>query len=400
MTAAAKDSHSPSAESAMLPSPRRHRVLEVLFSFRVGGSEVVGLELAQQLARAGAQVLCTALDGMDGPLREQCARYEIPVVDLGLPVRNALGRNGLSLRLADRLRELALDAIHLQHFLALNKLGLPARLAGVPRIVVTEHSDAQLRDSAAGRLRLRLNWRLAHRITVIHPGLREYLRADIGIPPERVAVIPNGVDTQRWQRSDRDERRAALGIGPEFVFVFVGRVEPVKDVPGLIRAFLQTSPRFAGPARLVVVGDGSEMSICRGLLDAHPLKDRVVLAGQQSDTRPYLAAADAFVMNSRSEGTPRALVEAMCMGLPAICTAVGGIPELLDDRGWLTRSGDGPGLESALLDAVEQREKRVQFGLRAKHYIQSRYDYREIVRQYQDVLGLGAVPAANAHTLG
>ena len=148
------------------------------------------------------------------------------------------------------------------------------------------------------------------------------------------------------------------------------------------------------------MGDGSEMSICRGLLDGHPLKDRVVLAGQQSDTRPYLAAADAFVMNSRSEGTPRALVEAMCMGLPAICTAVGGIPELLDDRGWLTRSGDGPGLESALLDAVEQREKRVQFGLRAKHYIQSRYDYREIVRQYQDVLGLGAVPAANAHTLG
>jgi len=375
---------------AMAPGPRRQRVLEVLFSFRVGGSEVVGLELAHELSRAGADVLCTALDGVDGPLREQCARFEIPVVDLGLPVRNPLGRNGLSLRLANRLRDLQLDAIHLQHFLALNKLGLPARLAGVPRIVVTEHSEAQLRESSAGRLRLRLNWRLAHRITVIHPGLREYLRADIGIPRERVDVIPNGIDIQRWQRSDREARRAALGIGSEFVFVFVGRVEPVKDVPGLIRAFLHAAPRFAGPAKLVIVGDGSDMSFCRALLDGHPLRDRVVLAGQQSDTRLYLAAADAFVMNSRSEGTPRALVEAMCMGVPAICTAVGGIPELLDGRGWLTRSGDGPSLESALLDAVEHREKRVQFGLRATHYIQSRYDYREIVRQYQDVLGLGS----------
>lgn len=384
----------------MAPFPRRQRVLEVLFSFRVGGSEVVGLELAQQLSRAGAEVLCTALDGMDGPLREQCARFEIPVVDLGLPVRNALGRNGLSLRLANRLRGLQLDAIHLQHFLALNKLGLPARLAGVPRIVVTEHSEAQLRESAAGRLRLLLNWRLAHQITVIHPGLREYLRADIGIPLERIAVIPNGIDTQRWQRSDREERRAALGIGPEFVFLFVGRVEAVKDVPGLIRAFLNAAPRFTRPAKLMVVGDGSDMSICRALLQGHPLQDRVVLAGQQPDTRLYLAAADAFVMNSRSEGTPRALVEAMCMGLPAICTAVGGVPELLDGRGWLTRSGDGPCLESTLLDAVAHEGKRVQFGLRAKHYIQSRYDYREIVRQYQDVLGLGASPTADAQTLG
>lgn len=125
-----------------------------------------------------------------------------------------------------------------------------------------------------------------------------------------------------------------------------------------------------------------------------------MLAGQQPDTRLYLAAADALVMNSRSEGAPRALVEAMCMGLPAISTAVGGVPELLDGRGWLTRNGDGPGLESALLEAVAHEEKRVQFGLRAKHYVQSRYDYREIVRQYQDALGLGASPAADAQTRG
>lgn len=381
------------------PLPRRRRVLEVLFSFRVGGSEVVGLELAHQLARGGAEVLCTALDGMSGPLREQCARFGIPVVDLGLPIRNAFGRNGLSLRLANRLRDLRLDAIHLQHFLALNKLGLPARLAGVPRIVVTEHSEAQLRESAAGRLRLQLNWRLAHQITVIHSGLAEYLRADVGIPRERIAVIPNGIDTNRWHRSDRDERRAALGIGSEFVFLFVGRVQPVKDVPGLIGAFLEALPHFTRPARLIIVGDGADMPACRALLAEHLLRDRVVLAGEQSDTRPYLAAADAFVMNSRSEGTPRALVEAMCVGLPAICTAVGGIPELLDGRGWLVQGSGRATLASALLDAVADDQKGVQFAVRAKSYIRSRYDYREIVRQYQDVLGLAASPAG-AQTIG
>ena len=122
---------------------------------------MVALELAHQLTRAGAHVLCTALEGVTGPLRTRCEELSLPVVDLGLPLRNALGRNGLSLRLAMRLAALRLDAIHLQHFVALNKLGLPARLAGIRRIVVTEHSEAQLRESFAGRFRLRLNWRLA-----------------------------------------------------------------------------------------------------------------------------------------------------------------------------------------------------------------------------------------------
>jgi len=58
----------------------QRRVLEVLFSFRVGGSEVVGIELAKHLADKGTEVLCTAIDGMDGPLRSRCAEYGLEVI--------------------------------------------------------------------------------------------------------------------------------------------------------------------------------------------------------------------------------------------------------------------------------------------------------------------------------
>ena len=365
----------------------RPRILEVLFSFRVGGSEVVGLELAQQLASEGAEVMCTAVEGIDGPLGEHCSRLGLKVIDLGFPVRGPLERNGFSLALTRQLRRLRLDALHLQHFLSLLKLGLPARLAGIPRIVVTEHTDAPLRERPDQRARVRLIWRLAHRITVIHPEMADYLTAQLGIPSSRITVIPNGIDVARWQRADREECRASLGLGSEFAFVFAGRLEAVKNVPDLIRAFLRVQPHFPRPARLIVVGGGSEYAQCRAILDEHPGgAEAVLLAGEQLDIRRYLAAADAFVMNSRSEGVPRALLEAMCMGLPAISTAVGGIPALLGGRGWLTQPDDPRTLEAAMLDAVASPQKSAALGERARAHVAAEYDHHRIVRSYENVL--------------
>lgn len=375
-----------------MTSVGRPRILEVLYSFRIGGSEVVGLELAEQLSLAGSEVLCAGLDGTTGPLRARCDSMGLEVVELGIPQRGILGRNGFSLALAQRLAALELDAIHLQHFVALNKLGLAARLARIRRIVVTEHSEAQLRESLAGRARLRVNWRLAHRITVIHDGLRRYLVDRIGVPGGRVVVIPNGIDLDHWQASDRAQRRADLGLGLEFTFVFVGRLAEIKNVPGLITGFLTAQSRTATPMRLLVVGGGADMGRCNALLAANPLGSRVTLAGEQSDTRRFLAAADVFVLNSHSEGVPRALLEAMTMGLPCIATAVGGIPELLLDRGWLTRPDDTESLVSALLEAAANPARSRAKGTAARSFVAARFDSASVLRRYQDTLLRAPIP--------
>ena len=112
-----------------------------------------------------------------------------------------------------------------------------ARLAGIPNIVVTEHSDADLRGSLAGRLRLKATSRLATGISVIHEGLKRYLVNDIGISPSRICVIPNGIDLSRWHSNDRVQRRLDLGLQDEFTFVYVGRLVAVKNVPQLILAY-------------------------------------------------------------------------------------------------------------------------------------------------------------------
>jgi glycosyltransferase involved in cell wall biosynthesis len=367
-------------------SRRAARVLEVLYSFRIGGSEFVGLDLAKQLAGNGVEVYCAAIDAGPGPLREQCKKYGIQVIDLQIPTRNPLTRNGLSLALTCRLRNLRLDAIHLQHFLALNKLGLPARLAGIERVVVTEHSVLDASQTRAGRFRIRLNWRLANTITVVHEGIKEYLCGHLGIPERRVEVIPVGIETEKYHRDDRLLRRTALGIGDEIVFIFVGRLAPVKGVPGMVAAFLALQSKSSLPSRLLIVGDGEEAVPVRTLIERDPFGHRVTLCGEQTDVRSYLAAADLFVLNSRSEGTPRALLEAMAVGLPAICPAVGNIPSMIAGRGWLTDPSDPVSLENAMHFVLLNPAAVAEAGRHCSTYVRENFDSARSINRYSQLL--------------
>jgi glycosyltransferase involved in cell wall biosynthesis len=358
----------------------------VLFSFRTGGSEMFGLQLARQLTEQGAEVVCGALDSSPGAILQRCAQYGIPTTDLRVPGVHLLGRNGLSVGLVRRLRELRPDAIHLQHFLGLHKLGIPARLAGVRRIVVTEHSVHDVAQSWAGRTRARFDWRLASDITVVHPSIKDYLCGELSLPPERVQVVPIGIEIDDYNQDDRQACRTRLGLTSQTVFVFVGRLAPVKNVPGLLAAFLAARARSARDGRLLVVGDGEERGACEELLRGHPDGHLVSLVGEQPDPRPYLAAADVFVMNSRSEGTPRALLEAMAAGLPAICPAVGGIPDLISGRGWLTTPGDQASLEAALQAVMQHPDTIAGMGSRCRDYVRSNFDSRQIVERYRRLL--------------
>jgi glycosyltransferase involved in cell wall biosynthesis len=346
----------------------------------------VGLELARELRDEGAEVLCAALDSRPGPLLQRCSEYGLPVVELAVPWRHPLGRNGLSPGLTRRLKQLRLNAVHLQHFVGLHKLGLPARLAGIERVVVTEHSVFDVDQSLAGRLRARLNWRLASAITVVHEGIKDYLCDRLKVPAEHVSVIPVGIDLQRFTPEDRSVRRAQLGVTDEIVFVFVGRLAPVKNVPALIAAFLAVQSQGAPIARLLVVGDGEEMASARLVVASHALGNRVIFAGEQSDVRPYLAASDVFVLNSSSEGTPRALLEAMATGLPAISPAVGSIPAIIAGRGWLTEPGDRASLESALRTVLENPGAAKEAGRSSRIYVCEHFDARAVAAKYRQVL--------------
>lgn len=172
--------------------------------------------------------------------------------------------------------------------------------------------------------------------------LATYARRHVGIPADRVVVVPNGVEAPGAPHRTR-ATDSATGAGP--LAVWLGVMAPVKRVELLVRAVA----RVPG-LRLRLVGDGPEREAVEAAVDALRLRDRVELTGFLQDPRSALADADLFVLPSAAEACPLALLQAMAHGLPSITTRAGGLPELVRDgtEGLLVDTDDERALAGAL----------------------------------------------------
>ena len=151
-----------------------------------------------------------------------------------------------------------------------------------------------------------------------------------GLPPGRLNVVRNGVDTQRFRPQPPAEARAALGLTGEPLLLSVGHLVPVKGHDIALQALAQLIPTHPG-ARLVFVGDGPLRAGLQAQAQALGLAAQVTFAGAvPNDALPaWYSAADALVLASRSEGWANVLLEAMACGTPVVATAVGGSAEVV-----------------------------------------------------------------------
>lgn len=160
---------------------------------------------------------------------------------------------------------------------------------------------------------------------------RQYLARIPDYPPDRVVTIPNGFDEERVVQMDRAAARAALGLRDEFLFVSLSRYCLVKNVFGLVAAF--TDVAAAHPdTHLLVAGradDARYFAQVRTLAESSPYADRIHLRGHCANPAALLAAADAFALNSFSEGWSLASMEALATGTPVVMSDVGGAREQL-----------------------------------------------------------------------
>ncbi len=150
----------------------------------------------------------------------------------------------------------------------------------------------------------------------------------LGVRPERLSYIPNGIDAERYGR----ERsvlgaRLLLGIDPGAVVIGgVGRLSDEKGFDDAIRFLAQTPDHV----ELHLAGEGPERGRLVQLAAAMGLEDRVVFHGWQSDLRPFYEAIDALLLSSRREGLPNVVLEAMAIGAPVAATPVGDVRDVLD----------------------------------------------------------------------
>jgi glycosyltransferase involved in cell wall biosynthesis len=368
-------------------------IAEGLYSYQIGGSERVGVDLAIGFKNRGYRSVAFAFQDSDGPFRRELESHGVECVDLNYLRRpRATRRISFQLEFYRFLKSRKVSALHIQHATSLLISGIPTWLARVRKFIVTEHSIHQYVERPDEFQIAKDYSRFASTITGVHSGITDYFRDKLYVLPERLHVVPNGVHLRPADPALRQSMRDQLGIPQgKFVFLYAGRLEDVKDLHTLLGAAARLPRDLAVRATVVLAGDGS----CRAELEAaareQGLGDRVRFLGARTDIPNLLAMADAFVMTSRTEGLPMAMIEAMGAGLPCVSTAVGGIPELLaNGAGLLAPAKDSQGITDAMARLMTDDALRGSIAARGRQNVAERYSLDAVVTRYLELMGLPA----------
>lgn len=192
---------------------------------------------------------------------------------------------------------------------------------------------------------------------------------------DRFRVVHCGVDLDRFSPVEHP------GLDGPLRLLTIGRLEPIKGYPLLLDA-LHTLRASGLDATLSMIGDGPMRPLLRERIRALDLSNAVTLVGPvgQDEIGAHLDAAHALVVSSFMEGIPVVLMEAMAKGLPVVTTAVGGVPELVDDgvSGFLTRTGSSDDLATALRRLADARPRFRSIGQAGRERVRDEFNIETI----------------------
>lgn len=377
---------------------RRIRVLYVVNNFVAGGAERHLLELWSRLDRARFDVTIACFR-RHGQFTGEVEALGWPVHDLGIGSRiyAPAGWRGF-LRLLHLARRVRPDVIHGYLFGPNLFAALAGRLCGVPAVVIAKRNMDDFESPRQVAVQ-RIAHRLATHVVAVSENVAGSSEA-LGVPRARITVIANGVDVDRFAAPAPD--RARLGIaGAAPVIGSVGCLAARKDQGTLLEALARLRARGVA-FEAAIVGDGPDRDRLVAHTHALGLDGAVHFLGERSDVERLLPAMDVFVLSSREEGIPNALLEAMAAGRPAVATAVGGTPEVLADgrTGWLVPPQDPAALAAALAEALEHPDEARRRGDAARADMRERRSIDAMARRheafYEAALGLGNGAGGNA----
>lgn len=323
------------------------RILQVFVPGAAGGLESVVVMLARGLKEAGGAVAVSAVlePGTAVPASV------VALQDAGLEVFCHAPAHRAYLR-ERQLHEQTIQRwnaqiVHTHGYRADLLAGSAAARLGRARIATVHgFTGGDWKNRLYERLQLR-SFRRYDRIVAVSRPIRERLLA-IGIADERIAVVPNAWSSTRPLLT-RAAARTALGVAPGARIVgWVGRLSQEKGADILLSALALLGDQTIGVS---VLGDGAERTVLQERAQALGVSQRVRWHGVVPDAGIYGAAFDCFVLSSRTEGTPIALLEAMASGVPVVTTAVGGVPDVVTSEEALLVPAEDPG---ALAGAIAQ----------------------------------------------
>src|SRR5262245_33969105 len=347
----------------------------VLTSFEPGGTERQMIELVRRLDRSRWQVHVACFRAR-GAWFGRVAEAAESVATFPIDSFKSRGMLRQMWAFARWCRSLHIVVVHTAA-LPSNVFGLPAAaLARVP-VRVGNRRELNPGKSRAAITLQRAAYSCAHAIVANSGAAADRLRLE-HVPARKVTVIPNGLDATACARR---VPRARLR---KVVMVANLRVEKGHDV--LIDAAVDVL-RNVPDVRFDLVGAGPELDRLRTRARARGVADAITFAGHCDDVAARLADADVFVLPSRSEAFPNAILEAMAAGLPIVASAVGGILELIDDgrTGVLVPAGDPGALAHALCHVIADAPHTARLGEAARAEASARYSFDRMVGAFEQL---------------
>jgi len=367
---------------------------------RVGGVEQQLRGLSASLVRRGLKVHILTRDVGGGRLDDCVDGIPVHRVRMIHPSRTLASLSFLAggLKWLSRRRG-SFDILHChQAYSPLTLAILARRCAGNPRVVVKlttsgafSEMDAITRELPFPRLRKRLVSQVDAFIAISSEIAAEIESA--GIPPARIARIPNGVAlpaASEVSSESRSRARAALGLPFRRVAVFVGRLASEKGLFVLAEAFKEVLAREPD-AGLVLVGDGGQVRSVEAELrrKVHDLgiQGSVRFTGRLEDVGPALAASDVFVLPSFTEGMSNALLESMAFARPAVVSDLPGNRELIThgENGLLVPAGRSGDLARAVLEVLASEARAESMGRLSRLKAEREFSFTRVAERYQQL---------------
>jgi glycosyltransferase involved in cell wall biosynthesis len=264
-------------------------------------------------------------------------------------------------------------------------IGSMAKVLHASPLVVAEHGlylkerniDLSRQDlSATARQQLMTGYKTmvktSHQYAdLLVPICRSHAEAALalGASPDKIRIVTNGIDCDKFTPPP-SKNGAAPVVG------CFARVVPVKDIINLIRASKKVLEKQV--AHFVVIGeiqDDEYYKQCQALVQEFGLTKNVSFIGHVDKVLEWYHKVDVFALCSQSEGVPLALLEAMSCGLPSVCTAVGGVPDILSDAtaGYIVPPSDPDSLASKLCELLENQKLRRKMGSQARELVREKY---------------------------
>jgi len=353
-----------------------------------GGSGVVATELGLELAARGHEVhfISYAVPVRMTEASERIHFHEVEVMDYPL-----FDHPPYALALATQMYNVAagepLDLLHVHYAIPHSVSAYLARAMLRPRrvpFVTTLHgTDITLVGIDRSYLPItRFSIEESNAVTAISEYLREVTLKEFDIQ-RPIEMIPNFVNCDVFQPAKDNSRREEFAPGNEKVLVHLSNFRPVKRVPDVIEIFALVRKEI--PAKLLMIGDGPDRATAEWMVHQNGLASAVTFLGKQSQVQELLNCADLMLLPSDLESFGLAVLEAMACGVPAVCSRVGGVPEVVSDgvEGYLVTPRDIKTMAARALEILTDPGRQERMGKAARERALSQFCSTRIIPLYE-----------------